>query len=250
MIDKIKKLSKDFLPELIRIRRHMHKYPELSFEENKTSDFIQKELSNLGIPFTNGHVNTGIIGTIEGKNPASKTILLRADIDALPIHEKNEVPYKSSNEGVMHACGHDAHSASLLGAAHILNHLKNEFSGTIKLLFQPAEEKLPGGAKLLIEEGVFKNMSPNYCFAQHVFPELPSGKVGFKKGLYMASTDEIHVSVYGKGGHAALPHKLLDPVVIASQLIINLQQIISRNNNPITPSVLSFGFISSYSITI
>ena len=249
MINKIKKLSNEFLPEIIRIRRHMHKHPELSFQENKTSDFIQKELKKIGINFTSGHVNTGIIGTIEGKNPKSKTVLLRADIDALPIYEKNNISYKSSNDGVMHACGHDAHSASLLGAAQILNHLKNEFTGTIKLLFQPAEEQLPGGAKLLIEEGVFNNIKPDFCFAQHVFPELPSGKVGFKKGLYMASTDEIHVTVHGKGGHAALPHKVIDPIVIASQLIINLQQIISRNNNPITPSVLSFGFIQAKGAT-
>ncbi len=249
MIDKIKKLSIESLEDVIRIRRHIHKFPELSFHEEKTSAYIQTELKNIGIPFTNGHVKTGIIGTIEGKNPKSKTILLRADIDALPILEKNNVSYKSSNEGVMHACGHDAHTASLIGAAKILNSLRDEFTGTIKILFQPAEEKLPGGAKLLIEEGVFESIQPNVCLAQHVFPELPAGKVGFKKGLYMASTDELHVTVHGKGGHAALPHKVIDPVVIAAQLIINLQQIISRNNNPITPSVLSFGYIEGKGAT-
>ena len=249
MIDKIKKLSIESLEDVIRIRRHIHKFPELSFQEEKTSDYIQTELKSIGIPFTNGHVKTGIIGTIEGKNPKSKTILLRADIDALPIVEKNNVSYKSSNEGVMHACGHDAHTASLIGAAKILNSLRDEFTGTIKILFQPAEEKLPGGAKLLIEEGVFESIQPNVCLAQHVFPELPAGKVGFKKGLYMASTDELHVTVHGKGGHAALPHKVIDPVVIAAQLIINLQQIISRNNNPITPSVLSFGYIEGKGAT-
>ena len=249
MIDKIKKLSIESLEDVIRIRRHIHKFPELSFQEEKTSAYIQTELKNIGIPFTNGHVKTGIIGTIEGKKPKSKTILLRADIDALPIVEKNNVSYKSSNEGVMHACGHDAHTASLIGAAKILNSLTDEFTGTIKILFQPAEEKLPGGAKLLIEEGVFESIQPNVCLAQHVFPELPAGKVGFKKGLYMASTDELHVTVHGKGGHAALPHKVIDPVVIAAQLIINLQQIISRNNNPITPSVLSFGYIEGKGAT-
>ena len=249
MIDKIKKLSIESLEDVIRIRRHIHKFPELSFQEKETSAYIQTELKNIGIPFTKGHVKTGIIGTIEGKNPKSKTILLRADIDALPIVEKNNVSYKSSNEGVMHACGHDAHTASLIGAAKILNSLTDEFTGTIKILFQPAEEKLPGGAKLLIEEGVFESIQPNVCLAQHVFPELPAGKVGFKKGLYMASTDELHVTVHGKGGHAALPHKVIDPVVIAAQLIINLQQIISRNNNPITPSVLSFGYIEGKGAT-
>jgi amidohydrolase len=249
MIDKIKQLSKEFLPEIIRIRRHIHQHPELSFEEYKTAEFIQSELIKIGIPFTYGHVNTGIVGTIEGKDPHSKTILLRADIDALPIQEENDVQYKSNNDGVMHACGHDAHSASLLGSAMILNQLKNDFSGTIKLLFQPAEEKLPGGAKLLIEEGVIKKINPNKCIAQHVYPELPVGKVGFKKGVYMASTDELHVTVNGKGGHAALPHQLIDPVLISAQIIVGLQQIISRSNNPITPSVLSFGFLEAKGAT-
>ena len=249
MIDKIKKLSKEFLPEIIRIRRHIHQHPELSFNEIKTSEFIQTELNKIGVPFTAGHVKTGIIGTIEGKDPQSKTILLRADIDALPIQEENDVEYKSIADGVMHACGHDAHSASLLGAALILNQLKNDFSGTIKLLFQPAEEKLPGGAKLLIDEGVIKEINPNCCIAQHVYPELPAGKVGFKKGIYMASADEIYVTVNGKGGHAALPHQLIDPVLISAQILVGLQQIISRSNNPITPSVLSFGYLEAKGAT-
>ena len=249
MIEKIKRISKEILPEIIRIRRHLHQHPELSFKEFNTSLFIQEELAKLNIPFTTGHVNTGIIGTIEGNNPTSKTILLRADIDALPIEEKNEIAYCSSNKGVMHACGHDAHTASLIGAATILNQLKNEFSGTIKLLFQPAEEQLPGGAKLLIDEGALDKINPNFCLAQHVFPELPVGKVGFKKGTYMASADELHVTVHGKGGHAALPHKLIDPILITTQLITNLQQIISRNNNPLTPSVLSFGFLEAKGAT-
>ena len=249
MIDKIKQLSKEFLPEIIRIRRYIHQHPELSFNEYKTAEFIQSELTKIGIPFTSGHINTGIIGTIEGKDPNSKTILLRADIDALPIQEENDIEYKSTNDGVMHACGHDAHSASLLGSALILNQLKNDFSGTIKLLFQPAEEKLPGGAKLLIDEGVIKKINPDSCIAQHVYPELPVGKVGFKKGVYMASTDELHVTVKGKGGHAALPHQLIDPVLISAQIIVGLQQIISRSNNPITPSVLSFGYVDAKGAT-
>lgn len=249
MIDKIKKLSQEHLPEIIRIRRHIHQHPELSFDEIKTSKFIQAELNKIGIPFTAGHVNTGVIGTIEGKDPQSKTILLRADIDALPIQEENDVEYKSIVDGVMHACGHDAHSASLLGAASILNKLKNEFSGTIKLLFQPAEEKLPGGAKLLIDEGIIDEINPNCCIAQHVYPELPAGKVGFKKGVYMASTDELYVTVNGKGGHAALPHQLIDPVLISAQILVGLQQIVSRTNNPITPSVLSFGYLEAKGAT-
>ena len=224
MIDKIKHIAQKYLAETIEVRRSLHKNPELSFKEYQTSNYIQSILSKNKIPFTNGHVDTGIIARIEGNNPSDKEILLRADMDALPINEENKVDYCSRNIGIMHACGHDVHSASLVGAGLILNELKNEFNGTIKLVFQPGEEKIPGGAKLMIDGGLLNN-NPHACIAQHVFPELEAGKVGFRSGTYMASADEIYVTVKGSGGHAALPHLLSDPVLMTSRIINNLQQI-------------------------
>ena len=244
MIDIIKHTAKKYIAETIEIRRFLHKNPELSFKEYQTSNFIQSILSKNKIPFTNGHVKTGVIAKIEGNNPGDKEILLRADMDALPIHEENQEDYCSNNKGVMHACGHDVHSASLLGAGLILNELKSEFNGTIKLVFQPGEEKIPGGAKLMIKDGLLNN-NPQACMAQHVYPDLQAGKVGFRSGVYMASADEIYVTVKGSGGHAALPHLLNDPVLMTSQIINNLQQIISRFNKPDNPSVLSFGYLEA-----
>lgn len=244
MIDIIKHTAKKYIAETIEIRRFLHKNPELSFKEYQTSNFIQSILSKNKIPFTNGHVKTGVIAKIEGNNPGDKEILLRADMDALPIHEENQADYCSNNKGVMHACGHDVHSASLLGAGLILNELKSEFNGTIKLVFQPGEEKIPGGAKLMIKDGLLNN-NPQACMAQHVYPDLQAGKVGFRSGIYMASADEIYVTVKGSGGHAALPHLLNDPVLMTSQIINNLQQIISRFNKPDNPSVLSFGYLEA-----
>ena len=248
MINEIKNIAKINLDKIIQIRRDLHKNPELSFKEYNTSKKIQEFLKTHEIPFTSGIVETGVIAKIEGNNPTLKEIVLRADMDALPIEEENDIDYCSINNGVMHACGHDVHSASLLGSALILNELKHKFSGTIKLIFQPGEEKIPGGAKLMLEEGVFDKI-PNSCIAQHVFPDLPAGKVGFKSGIYMASADELHVKVIGKGGHAALPHKLNDPILMAAQIINNLQQIVSRNNKPNNPSVLSFGYINGKGAT-
>jgi len=244
MISQVKLLSDKYFEEILKVRRHLHQHPELSFKEYKTSDFIQSFLKDNNISFTSGHVKTGIIAQIKGKNPDKKKIILRADLDALPIIEKNNVDYKSVNEGVMHACGHDVHTSSLLGAMLILKELKNSFEGTIECVFQPGEEMLPGGAKLMIEEGLL-DIEPDCCIAQHVFPDLDAGKVGFKSGMYMASTDEIHITVKGKGGHAALPNKLIDPVLMSAQLITNMQQIISRNTHPTDPSVLSFGYIKA-----
>ena len=244
MIEKVRNIAKKHVSESINIRKHLHAHPELSFKEYKTSKFIQSVLKNHNISFTIGHVETGIIATIKGKNPNTKEILLRADMDALPISEDNNVDYKSKNKGIMHACGHDFHSASLIGTALILNELKEDFNGTIKFVFQPGEEKLPGGAKLMIEDGLLNN-NPKACIAQHVYPDLKVGKVGFRSGLYMASADEIYITVKGKGGHAALPHLLNDPVLMTSQIIINLQQIVSRNNKPNNPSVLSFGYVNA-----
>ena len=244
MIDIIKNTAKKYIAKTIDIRRFLHKNPELSFKEYQTSNYIQSILSNNKIPFSNGHVGTGIIAKIEGNNPGDKEIILRADMDALPITEKNKVEYCSKNKGVMHACGHDVHSASLIGTGLILNDLKSEFNGTVKLIFQPGEEKIPGGANLMIKDGLLNN-NPEACIAQHVFPELEAGKVGFRSGTYMASADEIYITVKGSGGHAALPHLLNDPVLMSSQIINNLQQIISRFNKPDNPSVLSFGYVEA-----
>ncbi len=243
-MDAIKKyllsLNDDFFNEFIEIRSHFHKYPELSFKEFKTSKFIQDFLDSLNIKYEINTI-TGIIGSITGEKVASKqSVLVRADIDALPIEEKNIKPYSSKNKGVMHACGHDVHAASLMGCLKVLNKIKHLFSGTIHFVFQPGEEVLPGGAKLMIDNGLL-NTNPKYAIAQHVFPELPSGKVGFKAGQYMASCDEIYITVNGKGGHGAMPHQNIDPVIIGANILTSLQSIISRNNNPIQPSVLSFG---------
>lgn len=212
--------------------------PELSYKEFETSEFVQKKLTGLNIPFE-VKAATGVVGLIKGKNPSKKTIALRADMDALPIREENDVPYKSQNTGVMHACGHDVHTSILLGASKILSELKNEFEGTIKLIFQPGEERNPGGASLLIKEGVLENPKPEAIFGLHVHPGLPTGKFSFRSGVVMASADEIYITVRGKGGHAAAPHTTADTVLIASHLVVALQQIISRNSNPFSPSVLS-----------
>lgn len=241
ILNKIKKLSSQYHSEIIDIRRHLHQYPELSNDEYKTSEFVVSKLEEFGIPYIKAVFKTGVTALIKGKNPDSKIIALRADMDALPVKEINEVDYKSKNEGVMHACGHDVHMASLLGTAKILNEIKNDLEGSVKLIFQPAEELIPGGAKFMIEEGVFKNPDVDNIIGQHVFPELESGKIGMKTGKYMASTDEINIKIKGKGGHAAMPDLLIDPVLIASQIINSLQQVVSRNAPTTFPSVLSFG---------
>ncbi len=238
---KIKELAKTFHAENIATRQYLHKHPELSFEEYKTVAFVQETLQKIGITNIESKANTGLVAIIEGKNPTKKTIALRADLDALPITELNNVPYKSINEGIMHACGHDVHTSSLLGVAKVLYQLKDEFEGSIKLIFQPGEEKLPGGASLMIKDKALENPRPTAIYGQHVMPLIPTGKVGFKSGLYMASSDELFVKIIGKGGHAAMPHLNVDPVVIAAQIIVSLQQIVSRMGQPIVPSVLSFG---------
>ena len=248
MIEEVKKLANHYFEDIVKIRRSMHQNPELSFQEYNTSLFIQNILKENKISFQSGIVKTGIVAEVKGELESSNHLVLRADMDALPIVEKNKVPYKSVNEGVMHACGHDVHSSSLLGTLLILNDLKHLFGGTIRFVFQPGEEKLPGGASLMIKEGVLEP-KPTCCIAQHVYPELEAGKVGFKTGTYMASADEIYITIKGKGGHAALPHLLVDPVVISAQIITSLQQIVSRNNNPENPSVLSFGYIDAQGAT-
>ena len=243
LIEKIKKLSAENHKSIIEIRRHLHQHPELSFSEFQTCAYVEEQLQSIGITNKKRIAKTGIVALIKGKNPSAKTIALRGDMDALPIQETNNVPYKSQNAGVMHACGHDVHTSSLLGAAKILNELKNEFEGTVKLIFQPGEEKLPGGASMMIKEGVLENPKPSGILGQHVMPLIETGKVGFRTGVYMASTDEIYVTVYGKGGHGAMPHLNIDPVLMTSHMIVALQQVVSRNANPTMPSVLSFGKI-------
>jgi amidohydrolase len=239
--NKVKLIAANYAEEIVNIRRHLHANPELSNHEYKTAEYISGILTELNISFKSGIFKTGIVAIIEGKNPDKKTIALRADMDALPINEKNTVSYCSKNEGVMHACGHDVHMASLIGVAKILNDLKDEFEGTVKFIFQPAEEKSPGGAKFMIEEGVLENPKPEVIYGQHVYPELEAGKVGMKSGKYMASTDEIDMKIIGKGGHAAMPFALIDPIVIASQIMVALQQVVSRRAHINTPTVLSFG---------
>ena len=244
LIDSIKNKASEYLPEIIKIRRHLHKYPELSFDEKNTSDYIVEILTNANIPFTTGWGGHGLVANIDGSNNG-QVIALRADMDGLPIFEENNVPYKSANEGVMHACGHDVHMSCLIGAAFILNDLKDSLGNSYRLIFQPGEEKLPGGASLLISEGVLQNPIPKSILGQHVFPSMEVGKVGIRTGLYMASSDEIYIEVNGKGGHAAMPNDIVDTILASSQILIALQQIVSRKSNPAIPTVLSFGKINS-----
>jgi hippurate hydrolase len=236
--EKIQQLAKAYADEFIEVRHQLHANPELSYKEFETSKFVQQKLQGWNIPFEI-KATTGVVGLIKGKNPDKKIIALRADMDALPIKEENDVPYKSLNEGIMHACGHDVHTTCLLGAAKILNQLKDEWEGTVKLIFQPGEEKNPGGASLLIKEGVLENPKPDKIFALHVHPGMEVGQLSFRGGMVMASADEIYITIKGKGGHAASPHLTADTILIASHLIVSLQQIISRNNNPFNPTVLS-----------
>jgi len=247
MIAKIKQLAESIFDEVVSIRRHLHKNPELSFKEHKTSAYIKSVLSAWNIPFTEDIADTGIVVLLKGNNSSSKTIALRADFDALPIVEENEVDYCSVNNGVMHACGHDAHTASLLGAINILNALKTEWEGSLKFIFQPAEEMLPGGAQQMIKEGVLENPKVEKMLGQHVFPDLEVGKVGFRPGKYMASTDELHITIIGKGGHAALPEKYNSPLLAAAKLITALDEFSKKEKD--RPCVLAIGFIEGLGST-
>lgn len=247
--EQIRNETASILDEVIAIRRHIHANPELSFEEFETSKFVASKLAEWNITYQTGVVKTGIVGLIEPTNESTQCIALRADLDALPITEINEVDYKSSNEGIMHACGHDVHTAMLLGTAKILNGLRDQLKVAVKLIFQPGEEKLPGGASLMIAEGVLDNPTVSEIYALHVFPELEVGKVGLRGGMYMASCDEIRMTVKGKGGHGAMPHQNIDPILISAHLITALQQIVSRNCPPQIPCVLSFGRIEGLGAT-
>lgn len=248
MKEQIQKLATQIFADVVGYRQHIHANPELSFKEFETAKFVKDKLTAWGIEFTE-MANTGVVGLIKGDIPSTNIIALRADMDALPIKELNDKPYCSKNEGVMHACGHDVHTSSLLGTAYILNQLKKEFAGTIKLVFQPAEELLPGGASIMIKEGVLENPKPQAMVGQHVMPLIECGKVGFRSGIYMASTDELYVTVKGKGGHGAQPHQNIDPVLIAAHMIVALQQIVSRNADPRLPTVLSFGKVNANGAT-
>lgn len=253
LLHKIHQLAKQFAPEIVATRRYLHSHPELSFQEFETARFVAQQLQAIQLQPQAPLANTGLTVYIEGKNPASKTIALRADMDALPIEETNEVSYKSKNKGVMHACGHDVHTASLLGTARILHALRDSFEGTIQLIFQPGEEVFPGGASLMIQEGVLEARdtwaAPQKIIGQHVMPLLPVGKVGFRSGMYMASADEIYMTVHGKGGHGAMPELCIDPVLITSHILVAMQQVISRNSSPKMPSVLSFGKVIAQGAT-
>ena len=244
-IKEVKQVVKEVIAEIQASRNHLHQFPEPSFKEFNTSAFITEKLISWGISPITGMATTGLVVVIEGNNPSLRTVALRADMDALPINELNDVPYKSVNEGFMHACGHDVHTACLLGAVKVLHQIRHTFNGSVKAIFQPGEELLPGGASLMIAAGALKNPEVNVIFGQHVFPDLPVGKVGFRSGQYMASCDEIYMTIKGVGGHGAMPHRCVDPILISAHLIIALQQVVSRTINPIIPAVLTIGKIES-----
>ncbi|MGZ3885055.1 MAG: M20 metallopeptidase family protein, partial [Bacteroidia bacterium] len=241
----IKQLAARHNGLVLAVRRHLHQYPELSFNEVETARFICTQLDKLNIPYTAGHVKTGVVALVKGKNPEKKTILLRADMDALPITEKNNTEYISRHPGVMHACGHDVHSACALGAAAILNETKENWEGTVKIIFQPGEEVLPGGASLMIKEGVLKKPNVSKAIAQHVHPAMEAGKVGFRSGMYMSSTDEIYLTIIGKGGHAAMPADYNNPLLIAAEILLELKKNIpdvpAQAGDAKAPTVLAFG---------
>lgn len=242
--------SSDLKEDVIRLRRHFHKYPELSYEESETASFICNWLEKNNIRFRKGIAGTGIIGTIEGKLKGDHVVAIRAEMDALPVSERTQTDFTSVNPGKMHACGHDAHMSMLLGTASILNSMRDQFGGTVLLIFQPGEEKSPGGARLMIESGELNNPKPDIFIAQHILPELETGKVGYKSGRYMASCDEIYITVTGKGGHAALPSLTTDQIYIASNLVIRLKDSMLKQQtiNKI-PTVLGIGRISGEGAT-
>lgn len=243
--DRIAALAREIHPGVVAYRRHLHRHPELSFQEEKTAAYVAEQLEAMGIPHQKGVAGHGIVGWIRGLNPEKSLIALRADMDALPIREENEAPYRSENEGVMHACGHDVHTSSLLGTAKILKETSGEWEGTVQLLFQPGEELLPGGASLMIGAGALDNPRPSLILGQHVHPSLEAGRIGLREGIFMASSDEIYLSVRGKGGHGAAPHECIDPILIASHIVLALQQVVSRRADPTTPTVLTLGKIES-----
>lgn len=227
--------------QVLAFYKYLHQHPELSFEEKETSVYVTNILENSGIPFKDHIGGYGILARIEGKNPESRIIGLRADMDALPIQEKTGLPYKSYRDGIMHACGHDAHTACLLGCSLLLNQLRHQLEGTVLLIFQPGEERHPGGARLMLQDGVFDTYRPELIIGQHVNAEVPCGSLAMGEGCIMASADEFHIVIRGKGGHGAMPHKLNDTVLAAAQTVVSLQQLVSRRHNPFIPAVITVG---------
>ena len=246
ILNKIKQLSEANFNDILKLRKHLHQNPELSFCEENTQKVICDKLQEEGIDFFKSKSGYGVVALIKGKNPNKCCIGLRADMDALPIDEENNIPFKSRVKGVMHACGHDVHMSCLIGAAQILNNLKNYFDGSVKLIFQPAEEMIPGGAKKMIEEGVLENPKVDFMLAQHVSPEIKTGKVGMKEDMFMASTDEIYIDLIGKGGHAALPEKNINPIISASKLILELNDFFKNQKHD---NVFSIGYFNAQGST-
>jgi amidohydrolase len=247
----ITKRSIELFEKVVGYRNHMHKYPEISFQEHNTMKFVSDTLTNLGIQHEKGVGDTGVVALISGENntPNQSCIGLRSDLDALPIQEESNADYKSTVDGVMHACGHDVHTSILLGVAEILNELKDELLQPVKLIFQPGEERNPGGATFMIRDGVLKNPEVKEMYALHVFPDMETGRVGFREGIYMASSDEIYVTISGKGGHGATPSKAIDPILIGATIVTSIQQIVSRRCDPTIPSVLTFGHFEGIGAT-
>ena len=237
--NKIRELAQEYSPYFTDVRHHLHAHPELSYQEYQTSAYVQQQLASFGITDQKVMGGTGVIAILKGREPQKRTIALRADMDALPIEEENNVEYRSMNKGVMHACGHDVHTTCLLGAAKILHELRDQWEGTVKLIFQPGEEKNPGGASILIREGVLKDPAPSAILGLHVHSGLQAGQFSFRPGQVMASADEIYLTIKSNGGHAAAPHLTVDTVLVASQIVVALQQVVSRNSDPLSPSVLS-----------
>lgn len=248
---RIRSLAGEIFEKVKAYRSHLHQYPELSYQEFNTCTFVSDTLNKLQIPHEKGIAGTGVVAIIRGDQHAvdQPCIGLRADLDALPIQEENEVPYASQIAGVMHACGHDVHTSILLGVAEVLFALRNELPQPVKLIFQPGEEKNPGGASLMIADGVLENPKVTEMYALHVFPDMLVGKVGFREGIYMASCDEIYMTVNGLGGHGATPHQTIDPILIGAHIVTSLQQIVSRRCDPKIPCVLSFGHFEGLGAT-
>jgi amidohydrolase len=250
LFQQIRQFTKSILPSVIGFREHLHRNPELSFEEFNTMDFVCKHLDSLQIPYIKGIAGTGITAFIRGRfDEKTEHVVLRGDMDALPIHEQNEVAYKSKVDGVMHACGHDVHTANLMGVATILKKFENDLVNPVQLIFQPGEEKAPGGASLLIKQNILKHNPIKGIYALHVFPEMEAGKVGFRSGLYMASCDEIHIKVNGKGGHAAMPHQCKDPIIAGTLLMQTAHAQLYKSCDPKIPMVLSFGHFEAIGAT-
>ena len=248
MTDKILSISRKSFPDIVNLRRELHQIPELAFQETNTALIVTRELNKLNIGVRKKVGKTGVVGVLKGTG-RGKVVALRADMDALPITEESGVPFKSRNSGKMHACGHDAHMAMLLGAARILNEIRNDLNGTVKFLFQPSEEKNPGGAPSMIKDGALSDPAVDAIFGQHITAEIPTGKFGFRAGPLMASADEVYLTVIGKGGHGASPHKAVDPIPVAAQIVTSLQNVISRMKDPLQPSVLTIGSIHGGSAT-